>query len=97
MTIQGDKSLDLLYPFCMDNYLDLSKFKTSSIGTNVDSTDDVLQIDYEFTWLGWFFITFFGTTQTPTKISFTCKKTGEVFEVLEDKKMIKYYMLLCRK
>jgi hypothetical protein len=81
----------------MDNYLDLSKFKTSSIGTNVESHVDALQINFEFTWIGWMFITLIGTTQTPTKITFICKKTEEVFEVLEDKKMIKYYMLLCRK
>lgn len=81
----------------MDNYLDLSKFKSSSVGTNVESGDELVKINYEFTPIGWFFITFFGTTQTPTKITFTCLKTHEKFESLTDKSLIKYYMLLARK
>ena len=81
----------------MENYLDLSKFKISSLGTNVDSPLDDLKIDYTFTGIGWFFITFFGTTQTPTSITFTCIKSGEIFEKLEDKKTIKYYMLFAKR
>lgn len=81
----------------MENYLDLNKFKSSSVGTNVDSDEEILKVDYVFTSVGWFFITFFGTTQTPTKITFTCKKTGEVFEELTDKELIKYYMLYTKR
>lgn len=81
----------------MSNFLDLSKFKKSSIGTTVESDLESLKIDYSFTRIGWFFITFFGTTQTPTSIKFTCLKSGEVFECLTDKELIKYFMLYTRK
>lgn len=81
----------------MDNYLDLSKFKQSSIGTTVESELTDLKIEYKFSWIGWFFLTFFGTTQTPTSISFTCLKSGELFEHLKSKDLIKYYMLYTKK
>ena len=81
----------------MSDFLDLSHFKTSSIGTTVESGDDELSVDYNFSSIGWLFITFFGTTQTPTKITFTCKKSEEVFEVLMDKEKIKYYMLYMKR
>jgi hypothetical protein len=81
----------------MENYLDLSKFKQSSIGTNVESDLSELKIDYKFTGIGWFLLTFFGTTQTPVSITFTCLRTEEVFEQLVDKSRIKYYMLYTRK
>ncbi len=81
----------------MNNFLDLSKFKTSSAGTTVESDEALLDIKYTFSKVGWFFITFFGTTQTPKEISFTCKQTSEEFEVLTDKKLIVYYMLYTRR
>lgn len=81
----------------MENQLNLSLFKTSSVGTNVDSLEDKVEVKMEYTAVGWFFVWFFGTTRMPTKISFTCLETGEVFEVIEDKKLIEHYMLYCRK
>ena len=79
----------------MSAQLDLTKFKTSSIGTTVDSID-LVDIDFKYTWIGWFFITFFGTTRLPRKVSFTCKQTGELFEVLENQKLIEHFMLFRR-
>ncbi len=81
----------------MKNKLDLSKFKTSSVGTNVESPDKELNIEMKFSSISWFFITFFGTTRTPREIKFTCLKTNEVFETLDDKELIQYYLLLTKK
>lgn len=80
-----------------ENVLDLSLFKTSSVGTTVDSYEDEVQIDYDFSWISWLFITCLGTTRLPRAIKFTCKKTGEVFEVVTDEKRIKHFMRFRRK
>jgi hypothetical protein len=76
----------------MDNTLDLNLFKTSSCGTTVNSDIDAVDVKYDYTWTGWFFITFFGTTQYPREISFRCKETNEIFEILKDKSRIKHYL-----
>lgn len=76
----------------LDNYLDLSKFKQSSAGTTVDSSPDEVKIEFDYSKTGWFFITIMGTTWHPKKITFTCLKTGEVFETLTNPKLIQYYM-----
>lgn len=81
----------------MKNKLDLAKFKTSSVGTTVESKDDLLDIKMQYSSISWFFITFFGTTRIPLKITFTCKKTNEVFEVLTDKKLIEYFITFSSK
>ncbi len=81
----------------MSNFLDLSRFKVSSINTNIESADEKLKIDYVYSAIGWFFISFFGTTWIPKSISFTCIETNEVFEHLTDKELIKYYMLYSKK
>ena len=82
----------------MNDYsLNLSKFKTSSIGTDVNSGEDRLEIGYKYSSIAWFFVTWFGTTRMPYEISFTCKKSGEIFEVIKDKKLIEHYMLYRRK
>ena len=75
----------------MGNYLDTSKFKSSSIGTTVDSVEDV-KVDCKYSFISKLFITFFGTTRMPLEISFTCLKTGELFEQVTDKDLIKHYM-----
>ena len=76
----------------MKNRLDLSKFKTSSAGTTVDSPISQMKAQMSYSSLSWFFITFFGTTRIPEKIVFTCLKTNEVFEEITDKKLIEYYI-----
>ena len=78
-------------------HLDLSLYKKSSVGTHVDSDEAELQVDYKYSGMAWFFVTFFGTTQMPYEITFTCKKSGEVFEKLSDKKLIQHYMLYRKK
>lgn len=79
------------------NTLDMSLFKVSSMGTNVDDLEDKLKVDFEYTSLAHFFVWFFGTTRMPVKICFTCIASGEIFETLTDKKLIEHYMLYCRK
>ncbi|MCT4642423.1 MAG: hypothetical protein N4A33_09015 [Bacteriovoracaceae bacterium] len=81
----------------MNNTLDLSKFKQSSIGTHVDSPDSVLKVDMKYSGISWFFITFFGTTRIPKEVTFTCLKTGEVFEHLLDRSLIEYFITFRRK
>jgi hypothetical protein len=81
----------------LDNYLDLSKYQKSSLGVTVDHSEEFLKVDYKYTLTGWFFLTWFGTTRMPTEVKFTCKQSGEVFEVLHDKKLIEHYMLYRRK
>lgn len=77
----------------MDNHLNPDKFKKSSIGTHIASPESELLIEEKFSWFGWFMITWFGTTQNPFYIGFTCKKTGELFEEMIDKKDIRYFTL----
>lgn len=81
----------------MEYVLDKSLFKQSSIGTHVDDDESHVSINYKYSPVAWFFVTWFGTTRLPYEISFTCKQTGEVFEVLTDKKLIEHYMLYRRK
>lgn len=81
----------------MKNKLDLTKFKTSSIGTTVDSSDKDLSVDIEYSSVSWFFITFFGTTRVPKEINFTCIKTNERFESIKDKKLMVHYMTYTKK
>lgn len=76
----------------MKNRLDISKFKTSSVGTTVDSPINEMKVEMSYSGLSWFFITFFGTTRIPEKVVFTCLKTNEVFEEISDKKLIEYYI-----
>lgn len=79
------------------NRLDMNLFKVSSVGTHVDELEDKLKVSYEYSSVAHFFVWFFGTTRMPNRISFTCLRTNEVFEVLTDKKLIEHYMLYCRK
>jgi len=81
----------------MDYSLNLTLFKESSTGLNVDSTEDLVHVTYQYTPIALFFVTWFGTTRMPKKITFTCIETDEVFEVLTDKKLIEHYMLYRRK
>jgi hypothetical protein len=81
----------------MDYNLNLELFKTSSAGVNVDSAEELVKIEYDYSAVAWFFVAWFGTTRLPKKISFTCTKTDEVFEVLTDKKLIEHYMLYRKK
>tara|TARA_B100001971_G_scaffold84647_1_gene78230 strand:- start:342962 stop:343213 length:252 start_codon:yes stop_codon:yes gene_type:complete len=76
----------------VNNHLDLSLFKTSSVGTTVDSPESDLDVNMEYSGVGWFFITIMGTSQNPIRIEFKCLKTGEIFETLTDKELIKHYM-----
>lgn len=80
-----------------ENKLNLDLYKNSSSGATVDSSDSLVNVKYEYSWIGWFFITFFGTTQIPKKIEFKCIKTNEIFEVLTDKKLISHYIYYRRK
>lgn len=80
-----------------NNSLNLDLFKHSSIGTTVESSAEFLAVEYEYTLVGWFFITIFGTTQRPRKISFTCIKTNEVFEVITEPKLIDYFTYYSKK
>ena len=79
-----------------ENTLNLSLYKTSSAGTNVDDNEDKLKVNFEYILTDYFFV-FFGTTRMPKSIRFTCIVTNEVFEVLTDYDLIKHYMLYRRK
>ena len=81
----------------MEYSIDHSLFKKSSVGTTVDSADSELTIDLKYSGMAWFFVTWFGTTRLPFEIRFTCRKTGEEFETLRDKKLIEHFMLYRRK
>lgn len=81
----------------MSASLDQDLFKKSSIGTHVDSLESDVLIDYKYSGIAWFFVTWFGTTRLPYEIVFTCRKTQEEFELLKDKKLIEHYMLYRRK
>ena len=81
----------------MDYSLNLNLFKESASGVNVDSSEDLVKIDYDYTATAWFFVTWFGTTRMPRKITFSCIKTNEVFEQITDKKLIEHFMLYRRK
>lgn len=81
----------------MEYKINQSLFKKSSLGTHVDSGDEFLEIELKYSGMAWFFVTWFGTTRLPYEINFTCKKSGEVFEVLKDKKLIEHYMLYRKK
>lgn len=81
----------------MSYKLDQSLFKTSSVDTNVDSAPSELIIDYKYSGIAWFFVTWFGTTRLPYEIRFTCRSSKEEFEVLKDKDLIEHYMLYRRK
>jgi hypothetical protein len=76
----------------MKNKLDLTKFKISSIGTTVGSSDKDLLVEIQYSSISWFFITFFGTTRVPKEINFTCIKTNEKFESLTNKDLMVHYM-----
>ncbi|MCO4755797.1 MAG: hypothetical protein KC478_15050 [Bacteriovoracaceae bacterium] len=81
----------------MSNNVDIDKFKKSSAGTHVDSDEDSLKVDFKYSSVSWFFITFFGTTRMPYRIDFYCKKSDELFESVEDQERIQHYMRLRRK
>lgn len=81
----------------MSYSLDISKYKKSSAGTNIESDDESLEVELKYTKTAWFFITFFGTTQTPYYVGFHCKRSNELFEEMTDKKQIKQYMLYRKK
>jgi hypothetical protein len=76
------------------NEFDVTKFKKSSAGTTIMSPETVVLVDEKYSGLSWFFLYFFGTSQNPYHISFTCKKTNEMFCVMEAKEDIKNFMLL---
>lgn len=80
-----------------DYTLNLSLYKVSSNGLNVDSPEDLVEVDYTYTAVAWFFVTWFGTTRLPKRIVFKVKETGEIFEDITDKKLIEHYMLYRRK
>lgn len=81
----------------MSYELDITRFNKSSVGTDVNATEEDLQVDYKYSFIAWFFVTWFGTTRMPYEISFTCKKTNEVFDTITDKELIEHYMLYRRK
>ena len=81
----------------MDYKLNLELFKAASSGVTVDSPDDLVKVDYDYSLIAWFFVTWFGTTRLPKKIAFTCIKTKEVFEELTSKDLIEHYMLYRKK
>lgn len=75
------------------NQINLYLFKSSSCGTTVGCAEDKLKVKYYYTPISWLFIVFMGTTRMPYRIDFTCLKSGEVFESLQDKQRISHYML----
>lgn len=77
--------------------MNVELFKKSSIGTTVDSDEKDLRVEYKYSSLSWFFITFFGTTRMPYQIDFFCKNTEELFESITDKERISHYMTFRRK
>lgn len=77
----------------MINYLDPEKYNKSSAGTHIASCENDLEVKESYTWFGWFMITWFGTSQNPYYIEFKCKKTGEIFQKMDTKEDIKYFML----
>lgn len=79
------------------NIIDLSLYKTSSVGTTVNSHEDEVKIEYNFSWISWLFITCLGTTRMPRSIKFICKKTGENFEFVTDEARIWHFMKYRRK
>lgn len=78
------------------NRVDIALYKTSSAGTHVDCSDEELEVVCKYSKASWIFITFFGTTRMPYQIDFYCKKTGELFESVADKKRIEHFMLYRR-
>lgn len=81
-----------------DDYsLNLSLYKSSPNGHNVDSPDHLVRVDYTYSAVAWFFVTWFGTTRLPKRIIFTEVESGEVFEDITDPKLIEHYMLYRRK
>jgi|TARA_Y100000768_G_C23588896_1_gene500612 hypothetical protein len=81
----------------VDNTVNAQKYPKSSIGTQIDAEEKDLEVIEKYNWIGWFFITFFGTTQNPYYLGFKCKKTGELFAEITDKKEIAHYMLYRKK
>ena len=81
----------------MEYSLNIDNYKKSSSGTTIESDETLLRVDLKYTKTAWFFITFFGTTQTPYYVGFHCLKSGELFEELTDKKAIQKYMLYRKK
>ena len=75
------------------NKFDITKFNKSSVGTTVMSPEVEVKIYEKYTGLSWFFLYFFGTSQNPHYISFTCRETGEIFCEMESKEDIKKFML----
>lgn len=81
----------------MENDLQADRFNKSSVGTTIASDETQVEIIEKYSWIGWFMITWFGTTQNPYYIGFKCKKTGELFEEMTNKKDIEYFMLYRKK
>ena len=79
------------------NRVNTDLFKKSSIGTDVDASDDKLKARFFYSKTAWVFITFFGTTRMPYRIDFTCIETGEVFESIKDPQLIEHYMRFRRR
>lgn len=76
------------------NELDINKFKSCTCGTSVNDTDRI-DLNYKYTWIGWFFWSM-GTTAIPTQITFNCRKCNNKFEDLTDSELIKYYIFFKR-
>ena len=81
----------------MNSHLNRTLFEESSVGTHVDSDETELTVNYRYSGVAWFFVTWFGTTRLPFEINFICKKSNEEFEKLTDKKLIEHYMLYRKK
>jgi hypothetical protein len=75
------------------NDFDITKYSKSSCGTTIMSPETEVKINEKYTGLSWFFLYFFGTSQNPYYLSFTCRKTNEVFCEMNSKSEIKQFML----
>lgn len=76
-----------------NNDFNIDNYPKSSIGTHVMSPETEVQLDEKYTGLSWFFLYFFGTSQNPVQLKFTCLKSGETFFETTDKTAIKKIIL----
>jgi hypothetical protein len=76
------------------NTIDASKYPKCDCGTDVNSSHSSFTESYSG--LGWFFWSM-GTTATPKTLTFTCNKCSKKYALVDDKKLIKRYMLFRKK
>jgi hypothetical protein len=71
------------------NQIDLNKFNKCTCGKTIN--DLGVSIQYNYNWIGWFWWTM-GATAIPKKITFKCESCNKIFDTLNDRELIKYYI-----